>query len=458
MASACCLAACPSASEADLPPVPDLSLEAFAPAARDQVKAALDLLRQRPTDPWANGDLAALLHARGQVEAAQALYLRAEALSAGEFRWSYLRGVALQDAGRPAEAEVSLRRAIARRRHPPALVRLGRILADGGQGKEAEGVLREALADAASEAAASYALGRLLLERGQTDQAVALLERCLELAPGSSAARYALGTARRAAGDEAGAEQALAAAGSGSEPTLEDPVLDRVRARAADEHHWLNRGRELEAAGRTPEAVDAYLRALALEPAMATAHANLVGAYGRAGRFAEAAEHYRAAVAADPEIEELHNNWGVIQARRGDPAAAAAAFRRALEINARSAGAHANLAAALIEMGRIGEAKAHFEQAIETDPANRAARSNLAKLALDGGRPAEAVNHLQAALRDPANDADPVLRRSLGIAYLHSGRHTEGLRALQAALLAANAADLDDLAARVRADLQAAER
>ncbi len=433
-------------------------MEAFAPAARGQVTAALDLLNQRPTDPWANGDLAALLHARGQVEAAQALYLRAEALSAGEFRWSYLRGAALQDAGRAAEAEASLRRAIARRRHPPALVRLGRILADKGQAEEAERFLREALEDAGSEAAASYALGRLLLDRGEHDKAVALLARCLELAPGSSAARYALGTARRAAGDEAGAEQALAAAGSGTAPALEDPVLDRVRALAADEHHFLNRGRELEASGRTAEAVEAYLQALALEPTMATAHANLVGAYGRAGRFAEAAEHYRAALATNTELEELHNNWGVIQARQGDPASAAAAFRRALEINPRSAGAHANLAAALIEMGRIDEAKAHFEKAIETDPANLAARSNLAKLALDGGRPEEAVNHLQAAVRDPANDGDPVLRRFLGIAYLHSGRHAKGLRTLQAALHAANAADLDDLVARIRADLQAAER
>ena len=170
-------------------------------------------------------------------------------------------------------------------------------------------------------------------------------------------------------------------AANDAKPALDDPVLARVRELAADEHHFLNQGRSLEAKGQIADAVELYERALAINPRMASAHANLVGAYGRLG-ILKAEAHYEAALSIDPGIEELHNNWGVLQASKRDAEAAAAAFRRALEVNPQSAKAHANLGVALTELGQGDEAARHFRQAVASDPTNRPARMNLGAMAL----------------------------------------------------------------------------
>ncbi len=457
-ALALALAACDAGNR--LPQVPDVAAEDFPERLRDETARMIEAADGKGGDPWANGDLAMLLHAHGQRGAAEPLYERAEALSGGEFRWAYLLGVCRQEAGEYGEAVAAFRRALSKRAYGPAAVRLGESLAAAESLAEAKTALRDAMRLEGSEAAAGYALGRVLLDLGSAEEAIPLLERTLELSPESGAARYALATAHRAAGDEGAASRHLTAlAGAGRDkPSLDDPVLARVRGLAADAHHFLNEGRALASSGRLREAISAYQRALALDAGMAAAHANLVGAFGQLGDFAQAKAHYDAALSIDPRLEELHNNWGVLQASRGDPSSAAEAFRRALEVNRNSAKAHANLGVALIELGRRDAAMGHFLTAVESDPTNRPARTNLGTQALEYGRPSEAAEHFRAALDGADDGNEAFIRFALGMAYGRIGRDAAASESLERALAMAEALGRESLAVQIRNELESSRQ
>ena len=454
------LAGCSGGTGQDLPEIPAVSGEDFSPSARVDAERRIRTVAESPRDPWANGDLATMLHAHSQTVKAAALYRRAEALSGGEFQWTYLLGVAQQNNGSSREAAESFRRALAKRPYVPAAVRLGETLADDQRLEEARDALRGAQDSGPNEAAAAYGLGRVLLDLGDTGEAVSFLERAVALAPDSGAARYALASALRVAGDQDTADRILRTVGAANnaKPALDDPLLARVRELAADEHHFLNLGKSLEAEGKVADAVAAYERALAINPRMASAHANLVGAYGRLGNAFKAEAHYKAALSIDPDIEELHNNWGVLQASKRDAEAAASAFRQALEVNPQSAKAHANLGVALTELGQAVEAARHFRQAVASDPTNRSARMHLGTMALAADRPAEAARHLEAALAGQDDGSEPFIRYTLAHAYFGTGRTGDANRSIAEALRLAEESGLVELANRIRQEIESSSR
>ncbi|MDE0263986.1 MAG: tetratricopeptide repeat protein [Bryobacterales bacterium] len=442
------LAACAGGIEHSLPAIPDVTSEDFPESARDLAAQRIRAVEEDSGDPWANGDLGTILHAHEQLARAAVLYERAETLSSGEFRWSYLRGVALQEAGRHGEAAASFRRALAKRTYAPAAVRLGESLVADGNPKDAEVALRTAVQLDGGGAAAIYALGRALVDLGKGNEAIPVLERALSLAPSSGAVRYALAMAQRAAGNEQEAKRQLEmlASGGNLKPPLEDPVFARVEALAADEHYFLNTGKSLEAAGRLDEAIRSYEQALELAPRLASAHVNLVGAFGRLGDSERARAHYDAAISIDPDIEELHNNWGIVLAAQENPSAAMAAFRRALEVNPNSSKAHANLGVALTSLDQVEEAIEHFRLAIANDPNNRPARLNLGAQALEYDRPEEAARHLEAALEGDEDGSGAFVRFTLGRAYRRLGRDAEASEEMAHALRLAEENDLRELA------------
>ena len=450
------LAGCSGGRTSGLPAIPSVVAEEFPERARATVTSRIEALAQEPDDPWGNGDLAMILHAHDRLSGAEALYRRAAALSGGEFRWTYLLGVAQQEAGRYAEAADSLRGVLKTRQYIPAAIRLAEVLAALQSFDEATAVLGSVEDLAGSDAAKAYGLGRLLVDRGQAAEALPLLERAVRLAPESGAARYSLGLAQRAVGDEVAAQRTLGSVRTAddSKPVSDDPLLARVQELAADEHFFLNLGRSLEAKGALDDAIRAYEEALSLDPRMASAHANLVGAYGRAGSFAKAAQHYEAARSIDSSLAELHNNWGVVQATREDPSAAAAAFRQAIELNPLSAEAHANLGVALLQLGEVDEAARHFREAVASDSTNPVARMNLGTLALEAGRPDEAVTHLEVALAGDAGESEAFVRYALSHAYRRVGRDAEAEEAMLRALRLAEGGGLEGLAASIRGDIE----
>jgi Flp pilus assembly protein TadD/4-amino-4-deoxy-L-arabinose transferase-like glycosyltransferase len=163
-------------------------------------------------------------------------------------------------------------------------------------------------------------------------------------------------------------------------------------------------------------------------------HYNLAILYEREGDDDRAIEEYRIASeigAVDPRV---HLNLGNALTRTRRFEEARAEYGEALRIAPDfSAPVRNNLGILAAHEGDWPEAIREFEASIEADPTNRNAMANLGSAYLSAGRFDEAIVTFRRALLD-ARDTEPVLRRSLGIAYHESGLLVEAEAELTKAL------------------------
>lgn len=134
-------------------------------------------------------------------------------------------------------------------------------------------------------------------------------------------------------------------------------IRDSAEERSADE--WYELGCDLEF-GAVEEAIEAYRRAIALQPGHSDAYVNL-GRILHERDVMEAERHYRLALAVDPSHPTALFNLGV----------------------------------ALEDQRRFAEARRAYEQAIAADPDSADAHYNLAGLLESEGSAAAALKHLK---------------------------------------------------------------
>ena len=423
------LAAVPPA-QSTLPPVPRLALETFPAAARDAVSKQYKEAAARPADAGAMGALGRTLHAWEQWDSAHQAYERAAALAPSDFDWTYLDAIVLQRLARYDAAASALRRALAARAdYLPARLRLAEALLEAGDLAQSEQLFVPLTAIAATEPAAEVGLGRISAARGRSEEAIRHFERALAVFPELGAAHYALARAYRAAGRTADAERAAAAhARYGARwPRLDDPVLAAVTLLREDARASLVRGVSLAASGDVKSAIDAHEAALARDPSLTQAHANLVQLYGRQRDWAKADEHYRAAAGQGWEDAQFHYDYGVVLGMQEQWEAAAGAYRKALAANPLHVQARNNLGQ-ILERGRdFDGAAAEYRQAVEAGPTFRLARFNLGRMLLVRGDTAQAIAEFEK-LQQPVDDETPRYLFALSTALVRAGRMADGRR------------------------------
>ncbi|MFI5000210.1 MAG: tetratricopeptide repeat protein, partial [Reyranellales bacterium] len=131
-------------------------------------------------------------------------------------------------------------------------------------------------------------------------------------------------------------------------------------------------------AGRLDEAIQSYLRLLAVRPYHAELHNNLGVALRLVGKLDASVSHHRLSLAADPENPALHSNLGnaLRAANRLDEAVKH--HFQSIALNRDYAEGFFNLALCLRDLGRIDEAIGCFGRALALHPDNRRARTELA--------------------------------------------------------------------------------
>ena len=148
--------------------------------------------------------------------------------------------------------------------------------------------------------------------------------------------------------------------------------------------HWFQRGLDLEATGApAPQAIEAYCKAIELDPAAAGALVNLGTIYFNARDFSLAERYYVLATEADPQYALAHFDLGNLCDERGDRARALEYYLAALRIAPNYADAHYNIA--LLYQGAQQPMKAvrHWTAYLKLDPSSEwatIARRELAKL------------------------------------------------------------------------------
>jgi tetratricopeptide (TPR) repeat protein len=132
---------------------------------------------------------------------------------------------------------------------------------------------------------------------------------------------------------------------------------------------WFERGCQLDTASASlPEAIDAYRRALALDPSLADAHCNLGTAHYNRGEREEARAGYQAALRADPTHREANFNLANLLEEAGRREAAVHHYKRTLAADPCFSEAHLNLAL-LYEKLRISRrAREHWRRYLQLAP------------------------------------------------------------------------------------------
>jgi tetratricopeptide (TPR) repeat protein len=374
--------------------------------ARRELEAAL---RADPHRADAARVLARVLIGDGEPVAALAWMDHAARLAAPDHDAALERAVALEAAGRHAEAARALDRALAAAFQAP----LGRftrrsvrrpedglrVPAEGTSLRHADARFRIALrlvdarpAEAALhlEAAvaihpgylrARLALGLVELRRRRFPEARAELEAARALEPSYLDVRDWLGLARLLSGD-----------GRGAVAILEDVVERCAGFARAQRHLALAR----HALGTS---------AAAFAAARAGVTADLDGACAPCGGWrgfaAEqaSAEDLMRALLIRPEAPDLHLALGRNHRAAGDPTGARQALRTALALKARYADAAFELAAVELALARPRDAERLLSDVVSWRPEWIDAQASLGRLRLALGDPAGAVRPLRAALR-----------------------------------------------------------
>lgn len=260
---------------------------------------------------------------------------------------------------------------------------------------------------------------------GRFAEAVDAYRRALELRPDHEPARLRLAEAHLALGQKAEAAALL------------EPLKDEEDYAAAA-YFGLGRAAEDPAV-----AVEAFEKALQLDPAASAVRHPLGLALRRLGRDEEArqalAEEGAEPVSfPDPPLERIaelavgagaHLRRGNQALMRNDFTTAAAAYRRAVEAQPENVEARRNLALALSRDGRVDEAIVELQRALEDQPDSVWLHYDLGNLLMARGRPEAAIEALQKAVA-LAPDLEPALF-NLGNALIGLGRWGEAREVLQ---------------------------
>lgn len=162
-------------------------------------------------------------------------------------------------------------------------------------------------------------------------------------------------------------------------------------ARQREAEEWFEKGLELEQEGAPlDEIVEAYQKALELDPRSAGALVNLGTIHYHLRQWQEAERCYTEALAVDPSYALAHFNLGNLFDEIGNRSRALLHYQSALRVNADYADAHYNSALIFQSQGDVLRAVRHWKAYLKLDPASSWA--SIARRELDKLTRATVVN------------------------------------------------------------------
>ena len=138
---------------------------------------------------------------------------------------------------------------------------------------------------------------------------------------------------------------------------------------ASDAREWFERGCKLDSDHATyADAVEAYLRAIELDPDYADAHCNLGSLYFNRDRRDIACECFERALEIDPDHVEANLNLAIVQEDRGHNQSALRHYKRALASDPLYADTHVSLALLYEKLGLQRRARTHWRRYVRAEP------------------------------------------------------------------------------------------
>ncbi len=297
---------------------------------------------------------------------------------------------------------------------------LGVALQQAGREAEAIEEFRVALQQNPDFGPAHHNLGKSLHEAGNFDEAIDHYEAALRI-DGSGQLHADLGAA-------------LEAVGRTAEATEHYEIALKLDPSDVDAH--LNVGRSYFARQQPEEAIRHYREALRLQPRDVRVHTVLGTALASLGNHEEALAEYQLALQIDPDYEPAQRNMGSTLVAQGRPDEALAHFRAMVERRPTDFTARRLLALTLTSQGRTGDAVAEHRAIIATagtaSPAAAVAHRDLGDLFLDDENLPGAIDEYRQAVA--ARPDDPEAHFGLGFASALSGRVADAVEHMERAV------------------------
>ncbi len=159
-----------------------------------------------------------------------------------------------------------------------------------------------------------------------------------------------------------------------------------------------NYGRALQMDGRDDEALDAYRKAIEIDPRHGDAYNNVATLYHENGDLNEAIRWYHEALRWYPNYDEIYVNLGDAHFKMGEIDTAAQMFEKALSIDGAKGSTWSNYGLILMEEKRFDEAASAYAKAIELAPKLAEPYNNLGNVLSAQGKHELALERYQQAI------------------------------------------------------------
>lgn len=276
---------------------------------------------------------------------------------------------------------------------------------------------------------AQYNLANLYADIGMVTEAAEAYIRTLGLDPGYRDAHFNLGRLYQELGDYQQTiyayEQTIA-----THPGQEDIYINVILAYNEALQKELDNVSYRQAREKTLDRLVGLVDSR--RPGRATSFFNLGVVYDEMGEPLKAIEAYQKALRVQPNhAHALHNLGNVYKdLRRFDEALAA--YQKAVQSNPRNAETYLNMGIIYGQRGGYSRAREYYQKAIAADPANPRAYFNLGYLNEATGALGESVQAYQKALT--LNPENAEIDYNLGNVYIKLHRNEEALRAYLSAV------------------------
>jgi spermidine synthase len=211
-----------------------------------------------------------------------------------------------------------------------------------------------------------------------------------------------------------------------------DKIQDRIDSGYENGNVYYYLGKAFRVMGKTGEEINAFQKAISLDPASYDAYMELGVALGTQGKFDEAITEFSEALRLRPASAVAYNNLGNVFSSKGDTSAAISNFTRALEIDPNNARMHNNLGSVFAKEGKANEAIQHYSKALQLNPDFAEAYTNLGDVLKVQGKTEEAIDNYSKALKTEPGNAKTHYK--LGRLFDSQGRVEEALAQYNEAL------------------------
>src|SRR6266853_3934065 len=204
-----------------------------------------------------------------------------------------------------------------------ALYLMGVVNRGLGDYAAAEPLLKQAVALNPNHYDTRYNLGFVLAKLGRSQEALVQLERAVQLNSASSEGRFQLAAVLRSLGQQERARREL--------EDFQEEKQQSVKENVAGTK--VNQANEYFQAGEYQRAADVYHEALAQDPGNAHTYYDLALALDHLGKIAEEREALQKAISLDSTIARAHNQLGVTSLQAGQQADAERELKEAIALD-----------------------------------------------------------------------------------------------------------------------------